>query len=152
MTTPSRSESSSARASALPSTRAANAPPPETSGPTPPQRRPWSIEDLREIVAMAVKDGPSMLRETDRRGLAPVQYAALQAATAADSLLPLLSLLEPPQAKETSQLDQIVTLLETIAESQVRTERRLVELESRLAGRASALPPPSKTEAAASQN
>lgn len=100
---------------------------------------------------MAVKDGPSMLRETDRRGLAPVQYAALQAATAADSLLPLLSLLEP-QERETSQLDQIVTLLETIAESQVRTERRLVELESRLAGRASASPPPSRTEAAASRN
>ncbi len=84
-----------------------------------------------------------MLRETDRRGLAPVQYAAIQAATAVDSLLPLLTLLEP-QEKETSQLDQVIQLLEQIAESQSRLERRVVEIESRLAGRASALPQPSR--------
>jgi len=102
-------------------------------------------------MAMAVKDGPSMLRETDRRGLAPVQYAAIQASTAADSLLPLLSLLEP-QEKETSQLDQVIQLLEQIAESQARLERRVVEIESRLAGRASASPQPSKPGAAASRS
>ena len=101
---------------------------------------------------MAVKDGPSVLRETDRRGLAPVQYAAIQAATAADSLLPLLSLLEPPQERETSQLDLVVTLLEAIAESQARLERRLVEIESRLAGPPRDSPQPSKTGAAASRS
>lgn len=128
----------------------ASAPPSRTPLGSPPRRRPWSIEDLREIVA-AVTDGPSLLRETDRRGLAPVQYAALQAATATDSLLPLLSLLEPKES-ETSQLDLVIKLLESIAESQIRIERRVVEIESRLAGRPSASQQPSKPAAAASRS
>lgn len=116
-----------------------------------PQRQPWSMQDLREIVAMAVQDGPAILRETDPRGLAPIQFAAIQAATTADLLLPLLSLLEPPQEQEKSQIDQIIVLLETIAESQSRLERRLVEIESRLAGPQRDSPQLSKPRTAASR-
>lgn len=118
---------------------------------TPTPARVWTIEDLREIVAQVRPNPDGDLRMLDRRGLGPVHFAAIQAATTADSLLPLLRLLEPPQAEETSQLDQVVTLLEMIAESQARLERRLVEIESRLVGPQHASPPPSKPEAAASR-
>ena len=40
----------------------------------------------------------------DRRRLGPIQYAAIKAAITADTLTQLLSLLEPLQAKETSQI------------------------------------------------
>ena len=114
--------------------------------------RMWTVEDLRDHVAMVTADPAGMLRTLDRRGLGPIQFAALQSAIATDSLLPLLALLEPPQEKETSQLDQIIALLKQVAESQIRTERRLVELESRLAGKASPSPQPSRSEAPASRS
>ena len=128
--------------------------PPVPQGPAQsqaPTSRIWTVEDLREISALTVRDPAALLRETDRRGLSPIAFAAFQGALTSDRLLPLLDLLEP-QEKETSQLEQVIQLLETIAESQVRIERRVVEIESRLAGRASASPPPSKSAAVASRN
>ena len=116
-------------------------------GPTPTSRL-WTLEDLREIAALTVKDPAGLLRETDRRGLSPIAYAAFQGALTSDRLLPLLDLLEPKEG-ETSQLDLVVKLLETIAESQARIERRVVEIEFRLAGEASASPPPSRPTAPA---
>ena len=132
-----KSESSSSRSS----------PPASRQLPSKPGRV-WTVGDLREISAMVVKDPAALLRETDRRGLSPIAFAAFQAAMTSDSLLPLLSLLEPKEA-ETSQLDKVVTLLEQIAQSQIRIERRLVELESRPAVRALASPQPSRPAGAA---
>jgi len=52
-------------------------------------------------------------------------------------------LLDPPEAKEQTQLDQVIALLEAIAEAQLRLEARLVAIESRVAARSVAsLPPP----------
>lgn len=44
-------------------------------------------------------------------------------------------LLDPPEKQEESQMDKVITLLEAISESQVRTEHRLLRLESALAAK-----------------
>lgn len=109
---------------------------------TDPARRPWSLEDVREILAGAAD--PSQLRErvrtADRKGLSPVTFAAMKAAATADSLTPLLGLLEPPGEEERSKLDLILDLLERVAENQVELGRRLAFIESRLAGTSVASP------------
>lgn len=74
------------------------------------------------------------LRTADRKGLLPVSFVAMRAATAADALLPLLELLEPPSEADASKLDLVLTLLERIAESQIDIGQRLVAIESKLAG------------------
>ena len=82
------------------------------------------------------------LRFRDSRGLDPTSYAVLRTARRTESLTALLSLLDPPEKAEQTQLDQVISLLEGIAETQLRMEKRLVSLESRLAARSVALPPP----------
>ena len=69
------------------------------------------------------------LRVVDSKGMLPATFAMIHAATAADSLLPLRELLEPPEGE--SKLQQVIDLLTAIAESQIRIERRLVAIESR---------------------
>jgi len=60
-----------------------------------------------------------------------VASAALSAASKVDSLTPLLDLLEPKQG-ESSQVENMLSLLEKIAESQIRLESKLVALERKL--------------------
>jgi hypothetical protein len=95
----------------------------------------WTVDLVKEILAGTAD--PNLIREADRKGLNAVTFAALKAAAQADSLAPLLQLLDPPDREETTQLDKVVTLLEAIAESQGRLERRLARLESALAARSS---------------
>lgn len=78
--------------------------------------------------------------QRDRRGLSPTQTAALIAAKASEEASAKLDTLLAPPEQETSQLQVIVDLLARIAESQVRMERRLAALESRLAGPPSVSP------------
>jgi hypothetical protein len=108
-------------------------------------RTPWSVEDIKEILAGEVEDGQVLerLRTADRKGLSPVAFAALKSASTADSLLPLLELLEPPTQEEASRMDLVLELLERIAEGQVQLERRLATIESRLAGTNASSPQPS---------
>jgi hypothetical protein len=69
----------------------------------------------------------------DRKGLSPALWATLQAAVEIDRATAMLAeLTAPPQPKEESQLDQVVKLLESIAEAQSRMERRQVGVESKL--------------------
>ena len=89
--------------------------------------RPWSLDPIREVLAGTTD--PEILRAVDRKGMSSSQFALLQTAATADDLRRLLSLLEPPDEAEPSGLDRILTLLETIAEGQIRIETRLAALE-----------------------
>jgi hypothetical protein len=91
------------------------------------KRTPWQAQDLRDIEMGTVPH--ETLREVDSKGMSPVTFAMIHAATAADSLLPLRALLEPPEGE--SRLQQILDLLTAVAESQIRIERRLTALESK---------------------
>jgi len=82
------------------------------------------------------------LRATDSRGMNATSYAVLRTARRTESLTALLTLLDPPEAKEQTQIDQVIALLEGIAEAQLRMEKRLVALESRLAASSRASPSP----------
>jgi hypothetical protein len=82
---------------------------------------------------MTVENSQDMLKEFDLRGLSPVAFAAFQAALASDSLLPLLSLLEPPKG-ETSKIDVLIEAVEMVLDSQKRIESRLAAIELKLAG------------------
>jgi hypothetical protein len=57
--------------------------------------------------------GPEDLHVSDRRGLTPVAYAALEAVPASTALLPLLTLLDPPEAGE-DRMGQMLALMESI--------------------------------------
>ncbi len=105
-------------------------------------RTPWSVEDIEEILTGEVEDGQVLerLRTADRKGLSPTSFAALKAAATADSLTPLLALLDPPTEQETSSIDLVLTLLERVAESQLRIEQRLGAIESRLGAQPLASP------------
>ena len=92
-----------------------------------------------------------LLRWADSRGMSAAIYAILRTATQTDHLIPLLALLEPPQAEEQTQLDRIVTLLEQIADSQLRLEHRILAVESALAARHGTSPRPSANARAGSQ-
>ena len=91
--------------------------------------RRWSPDDIRQILAGASQHDPR--QSLDRAGLNPVAAGAMLAAERADRLLPLLELLEPKQ-DEPSKVDQLLQLLESIAQSQIRTEARLAGLERKL--------------------
>jgi hypothetical protein len=93
------------------------------------KRTPWQVQDLVDIEMGVVP--PETLREVDGKGMSPATFAMIHAATAADSLLPLRELLEPPEGE--SKLQQVIDLLTAVAESQIRIERRLTALESRTA-------------------
>ena len=114
---------------------------------TPPRarRRVWSDEQVSALTEGVMSDDriQEALRFRDSRGLDPTSFAVLRTARRTESLTPLLALLDPPEAKEQTQLDQVLRLLEAIAEAQLRMEQRMVALECRLAGRfaASPLPP-----------
>ena len=87
--------------------------------PTPsgkPASKVWAIDDLRRIQTMAVDGSKEMLREIDKRGLSPVSFAAFQAALSSDSLLPLLSLLEPKEGE--SKIDVLVSAIEKVLDTQ----------------------------------
>ena len=107
---------------------------------TQPARLPWSLEDVREILAGTMD--PDRIQERiktpDRKGLSPVAFAALRAAATADALTPLLELLEPPGEEEKAKLDLVLDLLERIAESQIELGRRMDALESAISGRGAA--------------
>lgn len=88
---------------------------------------------------MSVEDPGAMLRELDRRGMSPVTYAAIMSALASDSLLPLLSLLEPPQG-EASKTDAILEALERVLDSQRQILAEQAQIKSDLAAIKSRLP------------
>lgn len=100
-------------------------------------RTPWSLGDIKEILAGDVEDGEVLdrLRTPDRKGLSPVAFAALKAAATADSLTPLLELLDPPREDEVSKMDLVLELLEQIAANQLELAQRMHAIESRLAGK-----------------
>ena len=100
--------------------------------------RPWSIDPIREVLNGTAE--PGILRAVDRKGMTSAQYALLRTAATADELRALLSLLEPPDGAEQTGLDRILTLLETVAESQIRIEARLAALGSAIASLAAASP------------
>jgi hypothetical protein len=75
----------------------------------------------------------------DPRGLQAPTSAALHAAATADRLLPLLDLLDPPP-QESSQIQQLLDLVEKIAEAQIRVEQKLDWLISRNAARPTGSP------------
>jgi hypothetical protein len=95
----------------------------------------WRVSDVGEILAGATD--PRKISEKDRIGLTPVTYSAMEAARAANALMPLLELLEPTEAEQ-DKLQLLLDLLEKIADSQIRTERRLALLEQAVVGRRSA--------------
>ena len=114
---------------------------------TPPRakRRTWSDEQIAALTEGTMPDDriQEAMRSRDSRGLDPTTYAVLRTARRTEALTPLLALLDPPEAKEQTQLDQVIALLEAIAEAQLRLEARLVAIESRVAARSVAsLPPP----------
>ena len=129
-----------------------SAPRPGPIGSGSPKRRgrPWSLDSIREVLAGT--EDPALLRELDRRGMSASTYALLQAATATDDLRPLLTLLEPPETREETQLDQILALLQQIAESQIRTERRMLAVESMLVASPGASPSRSASTGTASRS
>ncbi len=76
-------------------------------------------------MALAVLQGAR-----DRKGFSPALWATLQTAIGIERATAMLAkLTAPPQPKEESQIDQMVTLLEGIAEAQIRMERRQVAVE-----------------------
>ena len=110
-----------------------------------PKRRIWSDTQIAEMTDGVMPDAKiqEALRSRDSRGLDPTTYAVLMTARRTEALTPLLALLDPPEAKEQTQLDQVIALLEAIAEAQLRLEARLVAIESRVAVRSMASLPPS---------
>ena len=108
-------------------------------------KAPWSVSDVREILNGDVQDdvAQNRLRTADRKGLTPVAFAAMKAAAAADSLMPLLELLDPPREDEVSKMDLVLQLLEQIAASQLELVHRMHAIESRLGGKD--VPSPSTT-------
>jgi hypothetical protein len=82
---------------------------------------------------MTAEDPGEMLRELDARGFSPVTFAAIMSALQTDSLLPLLSLLEPPKG-ETSKIDVLIEAVEKVLDSQKRIESRLAAIELKVAG------------------
>ena len=115
-------------------------PSPQSSNST---RRPWSVSDIREVLA-GVSD-PAAIGQRDRKGLNATTYAVLQAAAATDSLLQLLDLLQ--ESEESSKIDQVITLLEQIGASQIRIERRLFVIESTIGRLSASSTPPAPTTA-----
>ena len=107
-----------------------------------PRRRVWSDSQISEMTEGTLPDAKiqDALHTRDARGMDPTSYAVLRTARRTESLM---SLLEPPEKAEETQIDQILALLEAIAAAQLRMEERMVALESRLAGRSAASPPPS---------
>lgn len=88
----------------------------------------WNTGHLRGVL-----DGsspPEQAREADRRGLSMVNYGAMEAAVAANALLPLLNLLDPKTTEGASKIDVVISLLEAIAASQLRMEKMLSTLVS----------------------
>ena len=97
-------------------------------------RKSWTLEDVREILAGGAGEENKLLLQ-DRKGLSPVNFAVLQAAKTADSLLPLLELLEPPTEDEIDKINRIIQLLEKVVENQISLGQRMVALESAYSGR-----------------
>ena len=118
------------------STARHGSPTPSQAKPGTPAARPavarrWAPDDLREILAGSSQHDPR--QATDRGGLTPAAAGAMLAAVTSDRLLPLLELLEPLKGSdEPSKVDQLLQLLEGIAQSQIRTEARLAGLERKL--------------------
>jgi hypothetical protein len=104
------------------------------------QRRiPWGREDISDFLdATRSRDD---LHQSDRRGLTPVAYAALEAARVSTSLLPLLALLDPPEAGE-DRIAQMLILLESIDLRMKKLEVKLDQIagDSRASGLQSVLP------------
>jgi hypothetical protein len=105
------------------------------------QRRiPWGREDISSF--LDATRSPNDLHQSDRRGLTPVAYAALVAAQVSISLLPLLALLDPPEAGE-DRIAQMLILLESIDLRLKKLETKIDQIvgDSRASGSQSALPP-----------
>lgn len=120
-------------------------PAPAPTTPLRPRRRVWSDEQIAALTEGTTPDATiqDAMRTRDSRGLDPTSYAVLRTARRTEALTPLLALLDPPEKGEQTQLDQVVALLEGIAEAQLRLETRMVAIECRLAAssRVSPLPP-----------
>ena len=117
---------------------------PASPPPARPKRQVWTDTRIAEMTEGTMSDDQirETLRGTDSRGMTPTSYAVLRTARRTESLTALLSLLDPPEAREQTQIDQVIALLEGIAEAQLRMEARMVALECRLAGRSVDSPPP----------
>lgn len=117
---------------------------PSPTSPKTPRRRIWSDSAIAQLTEGVMEDEKiqQALRTRDARGLDPVAFAALRTARTTQDLTALLALLDPPQAEEKGQLDQVLDLLTAIAEAVARIEQRQVALESRLAVRSAASPTP----------
>ena len=119
--------------------------PADSTPPTPPRprRRIWTDTEVSALTEGVMPDDriQAALRTTDSRGMNATSFAILRTACRTESLAALLTLLDPPEAQEQTQLDQVVALLESIAAAQIRTEARLVAIESRLAERSVDSPP-----------
>ena len=110
--------------------------PPTSQTPSPPPsnalalaaaKRLWTTEDLREYLALAIKDPASMLREIDRRGLGPIQFAAMQRAISIEALLPLLGLLEP-QEGEGGKIEVLLKAVEAVLDGQAAAKADRAEI------------------------
>ena len=82
---------------------------------------------LPEVKAQAV------LTRRDKRGLNGVAWSAIQAAANSESLLALLTLLEPTE-KEANTSQMILDLLMAQAEAITRIEKKQITLESKIDG------------------
>ena len=133
--------------SSAPSSRAATSAAAATSPsglPAPrPRRRVWSDTQIAEMTEGTMPDAriQEAMHARDSRGMDPTSYAVLRTARRTESLTALLTLLDPPEVREQTQIDQVLRLLEGIAEAQIRTEARMVAIESRLAGWPAISPP-----------
>ena len=118
---------------------------PASPPPARPKRQVWTDTRIAEMTEGTMPDAriQETLRATDSRGMNPTSYAVLRTARRTESLTALLTLLDPPEAREQTQIDQVLRLLEAIAEAQLRLEARMVALESRLTARSMASPQPS---------
>ena len=110
-----------------------------------PKRRTWSDTEISALTEGTMSDDRirETLHGTDSRGMTPTSYAVLRTARRTESLTALLTLLDPPEAREQTPIDQVLRLLEAIAEAQLRLEARMVAIESRLTARSMASPQPS---------
>jgi len=93
------------------------------------QGRPWTLDPIREVLAGTAD--PACLAERDRKGLTAVSFAALKAAVLADDLTALKALLEPTE-HETNQVEILLDLVTTMAETLTELRRDVVSMRAEL--------------------
>lgn len=103
------------------------------------KRRPWNLSEVSALVdgTMEPRQVEQALQMVDPRGLDPFEFATLKAAAQTDALTALLGEETPT---ESSQLKEVVELLQTMAAVLARIEERQLEHARQIAELRGALP------------